>query len=204
MLLFMVSSTAILQENKLVKLPRRWWAIALRGLLGILVGIVAFFMPLSTLFALVYLFGMYAFLDGLFNLIAAWRQTDRPKPWWGLLLSGIAGIGAAVISFVWPGITALVLVYVVSAWALLTGGLQIAAAVKLRKEIEGEWMLALSGIFSIVLGFLLVFFPEAGAIGLVWYLGAYAIAFGILLIALGWRLRTRQAQDHSQPAQAAA
>lgn len=200
----MVLPAASIHNDELERIPIRWWAIALRGLLGILVGIVAFFMPLSTLLALVYLFGIYAFLDGLFNLVAAWRHIDRPKPWWGLLLSGIAGIGAAVISFVWPGITALVLVYVVSAWALMTGGLQIAAAVKLRKEIEGEWMLALSGLFSIALGFLLVFFPEAGAIGLVWYLGAYAIAFGILLIALSLRLRTRQAHGHSQPAQAAA
>jgi uncharacterized membrane protein HdeD (DUF308 family) len=136
--------------------------------------------------------------------MAAWRHTNRRKPWWALLLSGIAGIGAAVISFVWPGITALALVYVVSAWALITGGLEIAAAVKLRKEIEGEWMLALSGILSMVLGFLLAFFPDAGAIGLVWYLGAYAVVFGILMVALGWRLRTRQVHDHSQPAQVAA
>lgn len=195
--------TAVLQ-NGLDKLPMRWWAIMLRGLLGILLGIVAFFMPVSTLLAFVYLFGAYAFFDGVFNLVAAWRQTTGQKPWWALLLSGIAGIGAAVISFVWPGITALALVYVVSAWALLTGGLEIAAAVKLRKEIEGEWMLALSGILSIVLGFLLAFFPDAGAIGLVWYLGAYAIVLGILMVALSWRLRTRQSHDHSQPAQVAA
>ena len=195
---------AVLREEKLDRLPMRWWAIMLRGLLGILLGIVAFFMPVATLLAIVYLFGAYAFFDGIFNLIAAWRQTNRQKPWWALLLSGIAGIGAAAISFVWPGITALALVYVVSAWALITGGLEIAAAVKLRKEIEGEWLLALSGLLSIVLGFLLAFFPDAGAIGLVWYLGAYAVVFGILMIALSWRLRTRGVHDHSQPAQVAA
>lgn len=171
---------------------------------GHVVGIAAFFMPLSTLLALVYLFGAYAFFGGVFNLVAAWRQTSRQKPWWALLLSGIAGIGAAGISFVWPGITALALVYVVSSWALITGGLEIAAAVKLRKEIEGEWLLALSGLLSMVLGFLLAFFPDAGAIGLVWYLGAYAVVFGILMVALGWRLRMRRTQDHSQPSQAAA
>lgn len=196
--------TAVLQEEGLDRLPMRWWAITLRGLLGIVVGIAAFFMPLSTLLALVYLFGAYAFFGGVFNLAAAWRQTSRQKPWWALLLSGIAGIGAAGISFVWPGITALALVYVVSSWALITGGLEIAAAVKLRKEIEGEWLLALSGLLSMVLGFLLAFFPDAGAIGLVWYLGAYAVVFGILMVALGWRLRMRRTQDHSQPSQAAA
>ncbi|OQW37664.1 MAG: hypothetical protein A4E19_13155 [Nitrospira sp. SG-bin1] len=182
----------------------RWWAMTLRGLLGILLGVVAFFMPLSTLLALVYLFGAYAFLDGLFNLVAAWRQTTRQKPWWALLLSGIAGIGAAIISFVWPGITALALVYVVSAWALITGGLEVAAAVKLRKEIEGEWLLALSGILSIVLGFLLAFFPDAGTIGLVWYLGTYAMVFGGFMIALSLRLRTRQNRDRPSSAQMAA
>lgn len=195
---------AILHKAELDKLPMRWWAITLRGLLGILLGILAFVMPFATLLALVYLFGAYAFIDGVFSLIAAWRHTNRQKPWWALLLSGIAGIGAAVISFIWPGITAFVLVYLVAAWALITGGLQIAAAVKLRKEIEGEWLLGLSGLLSIALGFLLVFFPDAGAIGLVWYLGAYAIVFGILMVALSWRLRTRQARDHSQPAEVAA
>src|SRR6185437_14663874 len=154
-------TNAILHKAELDKLPMRWWAIMFRGLLGVLLGIIAFFMPVATLLALVYLFGAYVFFDGVFNLMAAWRHTNRQKPWWALLLSGIAGIGAAAISFIWPDITAFALVYVVSAWALITGGLEIAAAVKLRKEIEGEWLLALSGLLSMVLGFLLVFFPEA-------------------------------------------
>lgn len=200
----MVLPTPILDEKKLDKLPMRWWAIMLRGLLGILLGIIAFVMPISTLLALVYLFGAYVFLDGLFNLIAAWRQTNQEKPWWTLLLSGIAGIGAAVISFVWPGITALVLVYVVSAWATITGGLEIAAAVTLRKEIEGEWLLALSGVLSVALGILLAVYPNIGAIGVVWYLGIYAAVFGSLLIWLSLRLRARQDQNRSQPAQMAA
>lgn len=200
----MVLPTPILDEKKLDKLPMRWWAIMLRGLLGILLGIIASVMPISTLLALVYLFGAYVFLDGLFNLIAAWRQTNEEKPWWTLLLSGIAGIGAAVISFVWPGITALVLVYVASAWATITGGLEIAAAVRLRKEIEGEWLLALSGVLSVALGLLLAVYPNIGAIGVVWYLGIYAAVFGALLISLSLRLRPRQKQDQSQPVQMAA
>lgn len=204
MLVFMVLSTTLFQDNALAQLPMRWWAVTLRGLLGILIGILALFMPVSTLLALVYLFGAYAFVDGVLNLLAAWRQTNRQKPWWALLLSGIAGIGAAVISVVWPGITALALVYVVSAWALITGAFEIAAAVTLRKEIEGEWMLALSGVLSIALSVLLAFFPDAGAIGLVWYLGAYAMMLGILMVALGWRLRRRRVQSHPQPAQAVA
>lgn len=203
-MLLLMLPTVILHDDQLDRLPLRWWAIMLRGLLGILFGIVAFFIPVATLLALVYLFGAYVFFDGVFNLMAAWRQSKRQKHWWTLLLSGIAGIGAAAISFVWPAITTFALVYVVSAWALITGGFEIAAAVKLRREIEGEWLLGLSGLLSMVLGFLLVLFPEAGAIGLVWYLGAYAIVFGILLVALSWRLRARQARNHSRPDQVAA
>jgi len=172
-------------------LTERWWAIALRGMLGILIGIVAFAMPIPTLVALVYLFGAYALLDGVFNLAAARRRTSAQRPWWALLLSGLAGIGAAIVSFVWPGITALALVYVIAAWALVTGGLQLAAAITLRKEIQGEWLLALSGLVSMFLGGLLAVFPDAGAIGLVWYFGAYAMLFGVLMVALSFRLRAR-------------
>jgi uncharacterized membrane protein HdeD (DUF308 family) len=178
-------------------LSRNWWAVAVRGLLGILVGLLAFLLPLPTLTALVWLFGAYAFLDGVFNLVSAWRRT-RPRPWWALLVEGIAGLGAGVISFLWPGITALALVYLIAAWALVTGVLEMIAAVRLRKEIEGEWLLALSGIFSILLGGLLAIMPGPGAVALVWYLGAYAVAFGVLLIALGFRLRARHEKRKSQ------
>ncbi len=172
-------------------LARRWWAIGIRGLLGIVFGLLAFAMPIATMVAVVWLFGAYALLDGVFNLVAAWRRTDEQRPWWGLLLSGFAGIGAGFVSFIWPGVTAIVLVYLVAAWALLTGGLEVAAAITLRKEIEGEWMLALSGLVSIALGALLAMMPEAGAIGLVWYFGAYAMLFGVLLVGLSLRLRRR-------------
>lgn len=185
-------------------LTAHWWAIALRGLVGILVGIIAFVMPIPTLIALVYLFGAYALLDGLFNLVAAWRSTPQQRPWWALLLSGLAGTGAAIISFVWPGITALALVYVVAAWALITGGLEVMAAIRLRKEIEGEWLLALSGLFSILLGGVLALFPDAGAIGLVWYFGAYAVVFGLLMLVLGLRLRARHATMGSDSGRLAA
>lgn len=181
-----------------------WWAIALRGLVGILVGIIAFAMPIPTLIALVYLFGAYALLDGIFNLMAAWRRTSGQRPWWALLLSGLAGLTAAAISFVWPGITAMALVYVIAAWALITGGLEVAAAIKLRKEIEGEWLLALSGLFSILLGGLLAVFPDAGAIGLMWYFGAYAMLFGILMVALAVRLRSRHEETGSESTRMAA
>ncbi len=191
----MIQSTT---RQTLGVLTGHWWAIGLRGLLGILVGVLALVLPVHTLIALVWLFGAYAFLDGVFNFAAAWRRTPQERPWWVLVLSGIAGMGAGVVSFFWPGITALVLVYLIAAWALITGGLQVAAAISLRKEIEGEWMLALSGMISLLLGGLLALFPNAGAIGLVWYFGIFAILFGAVMVAFSYRLRTWN-QQGGQP-----
>jgi len=182
--------------DALAILSANWWAITLRGLVGILVGILAFLLPLPTLTALVWLFGAYVFVDGVFNLVTVWRQSRRrrgahTRPWWALLLEGIIGLAVGVISFLWPGITALALVYLIAAWALVTGVLEIIAAVRLRKVIKGEWLLGLAGVVSLVLGVLLAVAPGPGAIALVWYLGAYAIVFGALLVALSFRLRTR-------------
>jgi uncharacterized membrane protein HdeD (DUF308 family) len=155
--------------------------------------------------ALVWLFGAYAFLDGLFNLISVLRRRrTQLRPWWALVLSGIAGVATGVISFVWPGITALALVYLIAAWALITGVLEIIAAVRLRKEIKGEWLLALSGVFSVLLGVLLAIAPGPGAIALVWYVGTFAIFFGVLMVALSFRLRGRQEEMRSQRAHVAA
>ena len=185
----------VLQEN--------WWVIALRGLMGIVVGIIAFVMTLPTMIAIDWLFGAYAFLDGLFNLVSVWRQ-GRDRPWWAMALEGVLGIGVGITSFIWPGITALALVYLVAAWALVTGVLEIVAAIRLRKEIKGEWMLALSGVLSLSLGVLFAIAPDAGAVSLVWLWGAYTAAFGILLIWLSFRLRARHEAVKSHTMQAAA
>src|SRR5688500_10926576 len=114
-----------------------WWAIALRGLLVALTGVIAFLLPLPAVMAQVLLFGAYAVLDGLFKLVTVWRR-GRTRPWWAMALEGVLGVGAGVISFVWPGITVLALVYVIAAWAFVTGILEIVTAIRLRKEIEGE------------------------------------------------------------------
>lgn len=190
-----MNALSILQEN--------WWAFGLRGLLGILIGIVAFVLPLPTIVALVWLFGAYAILDGLFNLVTVWRK-GRMRPWWAMALEGVLGLGAGIVSFIWPGITALALVYLIAAWALVTGVLEIIAAIRLRREIKGEWLLALTGVCSLVLGVLFAIAPDAGAVALVWFWGAYTAAFGILLIWLSFRLRAYHEDFKAQTAQAAA
>lgn len=167
-----------------------WWALALRGLFGLLFGILAFMWPGITLQVLVLLFGAYALVDGIFAIIAALAGRTEGIPWWALLLEGIVGIGAGIVTLFWPGITAFVLLIMIAAWAIVTGIFEIAAAVRLRKEIEGEWILAVSGVVSLLFGILLLVNPLAGALALVWMIAAYQIIFGILLIALGFKLRS--------------
>jgi uncharacterized membrane protein HdeD (DUF308 family) len=169
-------------------LTRNWWAIVLRGVAGILFGIITFVAPGISLAALVLLFGAYAFADGVLAIVTAVRRRGADR--WGLLLlEGLVGVAAGILTWLWPGITVLALLYVIAAWALVTGALEIATAIRLRKIISGEWLLALSGIFSIALGGLLVFAPGPGALALVIWIGAYTFVFGAVLVALGFRLR---------------
>jgi uncharacterized membrane protein HdeD (DUF308 family) len=169
-------------------LSRNWWAVSLRGLAGILFGIITFFAPGISLAALVLLFGAYALVDGVLAIVSAVRRRGADR-WWLLLLEGLVGIAAGVLTFMWPAITAIALLYVIAAWALVTGAFEIAAAIRLRKVITGEWLLVLSGILSIALGVLLVLFPGPGALAVVIWIGAFAFVFGALLFALGLRLR---------------
>ena len=166
-----------------------WWALALRGVAAVLFGILAFVLPLVTLTALAFLFAAYAFLDGVLNIVAAMKGVHRSERWWVLLLEGIAGIAAGVITVAWPGITVLVLLYLVAAWAVVTGILEIMAAIRLRRHIMGEWLLALTGIASVLFGLLLATVPSAGALVIAWWIGAYVLVFGILMLALAFRLR---------------
>jgi uncharacterized membrane protein HdeD (DUF308 family) len=184
-------------------LTQNWWAVALRGLAGILFAVITFVSPAISLAALVLLFGAYAFADGVLSIVSAVRRRGADR-WWVLLLQGVVGIGAGVITLLLPGITALALLFVVAAWALVTGALQIAAAIRLRKVMSGEWLMALGGILSIALGVLLIAFPGPGALALVIWIGAYAFVFGILLLVLGFRLRGLRSPRAHQPAHSVA
>jgi uncharacterized membrane protein HdeD (DUF308 family) len=171
-------------------LARNWWVVLLRGIAGVLFGLATFFAPGISLAALVLLFGAFAFADGLLAIVSAIRRRGTSDRWWMVLLRGLAGVAVGVVTVIWPNITALALVYLIAAWALVTGGLEIAAAIRLRKVISGEWLLILSGLAAVALGIVLVLFPEPGALALVLLIGIYALVSGVLLIALAFRLRS--------------
>jgi uncharacterized membrane protein HdeD (DUF308 family) len=180
------------RDKNMLLLTRNWWALVIRGIFGLIFGALAFAWPGLTLGVLVLLFGAYAIVDGIFAIVASFDTKGTEKKWWALLLEGLLGIAAGVVTFMWPGLTALTLLYVIGFWAIATGVTEIAAAIKLRKIIKHEWLLALAGVASIVFGALLFAYPGAGALAVVWWIGAYAIFFGIMLISLGLRLRGQE------------
>jgi len=167
-------------------LARNWWAIALRGLMAVLFGLLTIFIPGVTLVTLVLLFGAYSLVDGIFNVIASFRSASDH---WAFLIEGLIGIAAGVLTFAWPAITAIALLYVIAFWAILTGVLEIAAGIRLRKLIPNELVLLLMGALSLLFGLVIVFAPGAGALAIVLWIGMYALVFGVFLLALAFRLR---------------
>lgn len=166
------------------ELARNWWLLAIRGLAAISFAIGAFLWPGLTLAVLVLLIGSYALVDGLFALIAGIRARR-----WLIALEGVAGIILGALTLVWPGITALILLYFIATWSIITGIFEIAAAVQLRKVIDNEWMLILSGILSVLFGIVLFVYPGTGALSVVWLIGLYALLFGVVTLGLAFRLR---------------
>jgi uncharacterized membrane protein HdeD (DUF308 family) len=175
----------------LTLLAKNWWMVVVRGVLAIVFGVLAWVWPLATLGALVLLWGAYAFADGVMALAAAMTGAGG-RPWWVLALQGLVSLGAAAAAFLAPGVTALVLLYMIAAWALVSGVFGIIAAIQLRKEIEGELWLGLAGLASVLFGVLLFARPGAGALAVTWLIGFYAVSFGILLVALGFRVKSLQ------------
>ena len=169
-------------------LARNWWAVVLRGACAILFGLATFAWPGITLAVLILLYGAYALADGVLAVISSVKARQGGFPW-GLFLAGIAAIVAGILAIMWPGLTAQALLYLIAAWAIVRGIFEIMAAVRLRKEIDNEWLLGLSGFVSIVLGVLLLAWPGMGVLALLWWIGAFAIVFGVFEIALGFRLK---------------
>ncbi|HTT12195.1 MAG TPA: HdeD family acid-resistance protein [Burkholderiaceae bacterium] len=182
-----------MQSDMLRYLENNWGWIVLRGVAGVLFAVLAVAWPGVTLAALVIVWGAYALADGILALVAAWLVRDAGRPFGWLIVVGLLGIAAGVVTFLWPGITAMVLLMLIAAWAFAMGIFQIAAAIRLRKVIEGEWMLLLSGVLSVAFGVLMAIYPGAGALAMLWQIAAFALVFGTLLIALGFRLRSRAA-----------
>jgi uncharacterized membrane protein HdeD (DUF308 family) len=185
----------IVDVNQLV---RNWWAFLIRGMAAVIFGALTFVSPRISLVALVLIFGAYAFADGVFAIVMAIRQRGTRSRWWILILEGLAGLGAGAVTLFYPRLTALALLYLIAAWAVITGVLEVVLAVRIRKAVTGEWLLALSGVLSVALGVMLMLFPAAGALALVLWIGAYAIVFGVLLVALSFRLRS-WAKRHDRP-----
>ncbi|MCU1257527.1 MAG: hypothetical protein JWO80_412 [Bryobacterales bacterium] len=173
-----------------VILAHNWWSLVLRGILGIAVGVVTFAWPGITLAALVILFGAYSLVDGVVSIVGVVRAAKAHERWGALLFEGIAGIAVGIVTMLWPAITAFALVLVIGAWAIVTGVLEIVAAIRLRNYISGEWLLLLSGTASLIFGVLIMIVPVAGAVFIALWVGAYAFISGILMIALGFRLRS--------------
>jgi uncharacterized membrane protein HdeD (DUF308 family) len=173
----------------MMNLTRNWWLVVVRGVLSILFGLTAFLWPDLTFLVLVLMFGVYAVADGVFAMLTGLVSSKYSSRWWVFLLEGLVSVAAGVIAILQPGLAGVVLIAVIAVWAILTGILEIAAAVRLRREITNEWMLAFGGFVSIVLGVLLFFQPATGGIVLTLMIGAYALIFGIVLVILGFRLR---------------
>jgi len=162
-----------------------WWALAIRGVAGILLGIAAFAWTGITLVVLIALFAAYLFIDGVFAIIGGARARS-----WLLIIEGVAGIVVAALAIRLPGLTALALVYLVAAWAIVSGSIELWAAYLLRRVVRNEWLLVLGGIVSVLFGMLLSINPRAGLVTIVWLLGAYMLVFGVLAFALALRLRS--------------
>jgi uncharacterized membrane protein HdeD (DUF308 family) len=184
----LTADTPPLGRPMLHALAKNWWLVLLKGICAIVFGVLAFIWPGMTLVTLVLFYGAFALADGVFALAAA-VMGGSPLPRWWLVVVGLLGIAAGIVTFAWPGMTAVLLLLFIAGWAIATGVMQIIGAIRLRKEIDNEWWLIAGGVLSVLFGLVIVAQPGAGALALLWGIGAYAIIYGIILVALAFRLR---------------
>jgi uncharacterized membrane protein HdeD (DUF308 family) len=175
--------------SQTVGLARWWWTFIVRGVLAVAFGVLAFLAPLWGIAILIGLFAAWALIDGAANLVAAIRTRGIDRSWWLELIEGLVSITAGIVALVLPAAAAQALVYIIAAWAIVTGAFEIWTAIRLRTVIQGEVWLGLAGAASILLGIVLFLFPGVGALSLVWLIGSGAIVFGVFFVLLGWRLR---------------
>ena len=181
-------------------LVQNWWLFTLRGIFAIVFGLLALIYPGPTMLSLVILFSAYMLVDGIFGIISAVRAIRRKEDRWGLLIfEGLIDIAVGILAFLWPGITVVAFVLLVGAWAIVTGAVMTAAGFRLNVS-HGRWWLALSGVLSLAFGTLLVIIPLIGAVVLTWWIGAYALAFGVALVIFSFKLRSRQHEGVSPTA----
>jgi uncharacterized membrane protein HdeD (DUF308 family) len=169
----------------LAALAENWWAFVLRGIFAILFGIGALTFPGLTVLALIVLFGFYCFVDGFTSLAMAFEADS--KGWY--VIGGLVSLAAGVITFTRPGATAIALLFVIGIWALIRGVIDIVTAVQIRKVVEGEWMLALSGVVSALFGLYVIARPGQGALAIIWIIAFFALIMGFLLLGVGFKLR---------------
>ena len=174
-------------------LTTNWWAMFLRGVVALLFGSVTLAWPGMTLIVLIVFFGAYVLVDGVLAIVAGIRGSEGRR--WLLLAEGVLSVLAGLIAFFWPGMTALLLLFVISAWAIFTGLLKVVMAIFFRREVENAWLMGLSGVLSVLFGVILAVLPGAGLLNLVWLLGIYALVVGIVLIYLGFRVRGQRASE---------
>jgi uncharacterized membrane protein HdeD (DUF308 family) len=189
-----ISTAADRMDAMSALLARNWWAVGLRGAAAIAFGLVALFAPGATVLSLLIVFAALMLADGVLNLVAGIRSARRGKRWGVLILQGIASLIAAGVAVLLPGLTMIALVYLIAAWAVASGVLSVVAAIRLRRD-HGRWWMGLGGLISIVAGVLLAIAPLLGALVLTWWLGAYAILFGVTLLVLAYRLRSQRSTE---------
>jgi uncharacterized membrane protein HdeD (DUF308 family) len=181
-------------------LVQNWWLFTLRGIFAIVFGLLALIFPGPTMLSLVILFSAYMLVDGIFGIISAVRAIRRKEDRWGLLIfEGLIDIAVGILAFLWPGITVVAFVLLVGAWAIVTGAVMTAAGFRLNVS-HGRWWLVLGGLLSLGFGTLLVIIPLIGAVVLTWWIGAYALAFGVALVIFSFKLRSRQHEGVSPTA----
>ena len=172
-----------------VMLRRSWWVLLLRGAAAIVFGVLTWMQPAASAAALVLIFGAYVFVDGVLGVYSAIKSRNESRHWWMVLLWGLTGVVFGVLTVINPGITALVLTIYIGVWALITGVVEIVAALRLRKEIEGEWLLVLGGLISVLFGAFVLAQPGAGMMAMLWVIATYAVIFGVLMVLLAFKVK---------------